>query len=48
MSQKISLKEVEGNVFKSAFQEGLLDIFIGSVILMFAIAPFLSPYLGDF
>jgi len=48
MSQRISLKELEGNLFRSAFQDGLLDIFLGSVILMFAIAPLLSPYLGDF
>ena len=48
MSQRISLKELEGNLFRSAFQDGLLDIFLGSVILMSAIAPLLSPYLGDF
>jgi hypothetical protein len=48
MSNKISLKETERRVFKSAFQDGLVDISIGCVILMFAIAPFLSPYLGDF
>jgi hypothetical protein len=48
VSNRISLKETERKVFKSAFQDGLVDISIGSVILMFAIAPFLSPYLGDF
>ena len=48
MSEKISLKEVEGQVFKSTFQDGLMDLFIGSVVLMFAIGPYLTPYLGDF
>ena len=48
MSQKISLKETEQKVFKSAFQDGLWDILIGSFVLEFAIAPFLSRSLGDF
>jgi hypothetical protein len=48
VSNRISLKETERKVFKSAFQDGLVDVSIGCVILMFAIAPFLSPYLGDF
>jgi hypothetical protein len=48
MSQRISLKEVERKVFTSAFQDGLWDIFIGCIILEFAIGPFLSRSLGDF
>jgi hypothetical protein len=48
MSPKISLRELEQRSFNVTFQDGLLDIFLGSVILMFVIAPFLSPYLGDF
>jgi len=48
MSEKISLKEAERKVFRSAFQDGLVEIMLGCVVLMFAIAPFLSPYLGDF
>jgi len=48
MSQRISLKEAERKVFKSTFQDGLWDIFIGCIILEFAIAPFLSRSLGDF
>jgi hypothetical protein len=48
MSQEISLKEAERKVFRSAFQDGLVEIMLGCVVLMFAIAPFLSPYLGDF
>jgi hypothetical protein len=48
MSSKISIKETERKVFRSAYQDGLVDIAIGCFILMFAIGPFLSPYLGDF
>jgi len=48
MSEKISLKEAEHKVFSAATQDGLLDVFIGCVALQFAIAPLLSPSLGDF
>ena len=48
MSQEINLKEVERKVFRATFQDGLVEILLGCVVLMFAIAPFLSPYLGDF
>jgi hypothetical protein len=48
MSQQISLKEAERKVFQSAIQDGLYDIFIGCVLLVFVIAPFLSPSMGDF
>lgn len=48
MSERISLKEAERKVFASAFGDGLWDILIGCVILMFAVAPFLSRSLGDF
>lgn len=48
MSQKISLKEAERKAFRLAHQDGLWDIFIACVTLMFAIGPFLSPRLGDF
>ena len=48
MTTEISLKETERKVFRSAYQDGLVDIFIGCFLLMFAIAPFLSRYLGDF
>ena len=48
MSQKISLKEAERKAFTSAYQDGLWDIFIGCIVLQFAIAPFLSRSLGDF
>jgi MFS family permease len=48
MSQKISLKQAERQVFKTATNDGLWDIFIGSFFLQFAIAPLLSRSLGDF
>jgi hypothetical protein len=49
MTQKISLKEAERQVFRAAIQDGLWDIFIGCFFLAyFAGAPFLSPSLGDF
>jgi Na+-driven multidrug efflux pump len=47
MSQQIGLRQAEQKVFGSAFRDGLWDILIGCVILVFAIAPFLSPSLGD-
>ena len=44
----ISLKQADRNIFKVTFDDGLVDIFISSVVLMFAVAPFLGRYLGDF
>jgi hypothetical protein len=48
MSENTNLKDIERKIFSSTFQDGTLDILIGSVILMFAIAPLLSNRLGDF
>jgi len=48
MSAQISLKDLEKNVFQKSFQDGLLDIQIGCVMLTFVIVLYLSPYLGDF
>lgn len=48
MSNQISLQETERKVFKSAFQDGLIDIGVGIYFLMFPIIIFLSKYLGDF
>jgi hypothetical protein len=48
MNQNISLKEIEQRIFKSAVNDGLLDIFLGCWFLIFVIAPFLSVHLGDF
>ena len=48
MSKEISLKEAEKKVFRSAYDDGMWDILIGSVLFMMVIAPFLSTSLGDF
>jgi uncharacterized membrane protein len=48
MSQGMSLNEAERKVFRSGFQDGLVEIMLGCVVLMFAVGPYLSPYLGDF
>jgi hypothetical protein len=46
---KISLKELERKAFRSVFQDGLWDIFIGFLFTQFIIAPFLSERgLNDF
>lgn len=44
----ISIKEADRQVFRSSFDDGLVDIFLSSVVLMWAVVPFLSVYLGDF
>lgn len=45
----ISLKELERKAFRSVFQDGLWDIFIGFLFTQFAIAPILSVRgFGDF
>lgn len=48
MSQPPSLREAERRVFRSSFQDGLPELMLGAIVSMFAIAPYLSPYLGDF
>jgi hypothetical protein len=48
MSQKISLKDAERRVFRTTYNDGLWDIFLASFFLMFVIALYLSPSLGDF
>jgi len=42
------LKTIEKKTWVSFFQDGLTDIFIGCIVLMFAVAPLLSENLGDF
>jgi hypothetical protein len=48
MSNDLTLKEADRRVFTVSFDDGLVDIFLSSVVLMFAVGPFLSVYLGDF
>lgn len=47
MSQTVDLKKLEKKAFRSTFQDGLLDMFVGVVILAFALIPLLDR-LGDF
>jgi hypothetical protein len=48
MQPPVSLKSAERKAFQTSFADGLWDVFLGCFALEFAIAPFLSPYLGDF
>jgi len=48
MSERIDLKEADRRVYAVSFDDGLVDIFLSSFVLMFALAPLLSVYLGDF
>lgn len=48
MSHKISLKDAERKVFITATNDGLWDIFLACIFLMFIIALYLAPSLGDF
>lgn len=48
MQTPISLKAAERQAFQASFADGLWDVFIGSLTLVFALAPILSEILGDF
>lgn len=48
MPQQISFKEAERKAFRTRYNDGLWDIFLGCFFLIFAIAPYLSLTLGDF
>jgi hypothetical protein len=48
MSQPNSLQEAERKVFRTVYQDGLWDLFLGCFALLFAVAPLLSVSLGDF
>jgi hypothetical protein len=48
MSQHISLKEAEQKAFRTRYNDGLWDIFLGCSFLTFVIALYLGPILGDF
>ncbi|UCF71616.1 MAG: hypothetical protein JSW49_04920 [candidate division WOR-3 bacterium] len=49
MEQKMDLKQLERKAWTSFYSDGLGDIFLGCVVLMFALAPMLSRMgLGDF
>lgn len=48
MSGQISLREAERKAFRMRYDDGLWDVLLGCVFLMFPIAIYLSPSLGDF
>ena len=48
MSEKLNLKNAERKVFQATFGDGLWDILIAGFALIFAVAPLISPFLGDF
>jgi hypothetical protein len=48
MSSQISLKEAERKAFRTKVDDGLWDILVGSYFLLFLVAIYLSPSLGDF
>jgi hypothetical protein len=48
MSQQISLKDAERKVFRTTYNHGLWDVFLGCFFLIFVIGPYLSSSLGDF
>jgi hypothetical protein len=48
MSEAFSLKQAESKAFKIATQDGMWDILIGCIFLIFAFAPYLSTKMGDF
>jgi MFS family permease len=47
MAQQISLREAERRAFRTTYNDGLWDIYLGCFFLMFVIGPYLSPSLGD-
>jgi len=48
MTGQISLKEAERKAFRTKTDDGLWDVLLGCFFLMFPIAIYLSPSLGDF
>ena len=46
MNEKINLKEMEKKAWKSCFQDGLWDIFLGLILLGFGISPFIEEITG--
>lgn len=48
MTTPTSLKDLERRLFRASTQDGIIDIHIGCMLLIFSIAPLLSGTLGDF
>ncbi len=47
MSQKISLKEIERKAFRSTFQDGLWDIFLGLLLLNMGMGTLMGAIIDD-
>ena len=43
----VSVKEADRQVFRSGLDDGLVDIFLSSFVLMWAVAPYLNLYSGQ-
>jgi hypothetical protein len=48
MTEKLSLKDLERGMFRYSVQDGILDIQIGCMLLIFVLPVYLGPKLGDF
>ena len=48
MTEKISLKDLERKMYRVSSQDGILDIQIGCMLLIFVFPVYLSDTLGDF
>jgi hypothetical protein len=48
MANSPSLRILERDLFKASIQDGILDIQLGLLLLMFVLPIYLSPFLGDF
>lgn len=48
MDKQANLKDIERNIFRETVRDGILDIMIGCILLIFVFAPLLSTRLGDF
>jgi hypothetical protein len=48
MNTNTSLRDLERNMYRDSIQDGILDIQIGCMLLMFVLPIYLSPKLGDF
>ena len=46
MNEKIDLKKIEKKAWKSCFQDGLWDIFLGLILVGFGIAPLIEEITG--
>jgi hypothetical protein len=48
MNNNTSLRDLERNMYRASIQDGILDIQIGCMLLIFVLPIYLGPKLGDF